>query len=429
MLVCMNNDSPFFVFDDQSITSSDFDAMLDRFRSLFTRHRRILIHSDDAVELNLALILSRNLKRELFLCHSFFSADTIRTLSTTHQIDLTLRQGWIDKSGQFIQESDSLVQENGDCLYVFTSGTTGEAKIAQHQWSTIQYSSAYVNERLSARKWMMTYSPTSYAGLQVFFSAFNSGGTIYYAPSNIELMARGMVDHRVEIVSGTPTFWRMLISAWPANLSPVRLEQVTLGGEIVDQDILDSIESFFRPNSMTHIYASTEAGTAVVVSDGIAGFPVKYLDRKRGVRLRIVDGLLQVKTPASMTRYVGGQSMVTDDGWLMTGDAVEIRQDRVYFKGRQDGMINVGGLKVMPEEVETALQAIDGIVDCRVFSKPSPILGSMVAAEVVLGDGLTLNPQFLKNELRKALAEYKIPLVFAPVPQIEATPHGKKSRR
>jgi acyl-coenzyme A synthetase/AMP-(fatty) acid ligase len=418
-----------FLIGERPISRSQFDSLIERFTPVFSRHRRILIHSDDPLEQNLALVLSRNLKRELFLCHSYFDSERVQTVSDSYQVDLLLREGWLDNAGGTIGEFDPASETSGGSLYVFTSGTTGEPKIARHEWSTIQHSAAYVDELLSHRKWMMTYSPSTYAGLQVFFSACNSGGSIYYPPSSFEQMARGMSARDVEIVSGSPTFWRLLISSWPSDVPRPKLLQATLGGEVVDQDILDNIKSFCSPRRITHIYASTEAGTAVVVSDGRAGFPVEYLDRDRKVQLRIVDDILQVKTPAPMAEYVGRKASVTDDGWLITGDVVEIRDGRVYIWGREDGMINVGGLKVLPEEVETVLQSFEEVVDCRVFAKPSPILGSLVAAEIVLADGVTFDQKTMKQKLRKMLVEYKVPRLLIPVPIIEATPHGKKNRQ
>ena len=388
-----------------------------------------MIHSSDPLYQAVALILARELKSELFLCHAFFKSAQVEKLRADHRVDLLLQNDSWEEPGQITSLADTTPADNEGCLYVFTSGTTGEPKIARHRWATIQYSSEYVSERLSGRTWIMTYSATSFAGLQVFFSAINSDGTIYYPPAEYDKMAAGMSNHGVTIISGTPTFWRMLISSWPSDVPSVKLEQATLGGEIVDQAILDSIKSFFAPTRLTHIYASTEAGTAIVVSDGRAGFPIEYLDRQEGVQLQVVDGLLQVKTPAPMSGYVDGRSISTDDGWLRTDDAVEMRDGRVYFVGRQDGMINVGGLKVLPEEVELALQSLPQVTDSRVFAKRSPILGSIVAAEIVMQNDTKLNAKEIKSKLRAILADYKVPQVFLPVSKIEATPHGKKSRR
>lgn len=424
----MSNKNGLFIIGERLISRTEFDNLLAKYKSLFEKHRRIIIHSDDPLEQNLALILCRDLDRQLFLCHSFFDRHQVQNLSEKYKIDLILKKGWAKKNENSILESNTSTENSEGAIFVFTSGTTGKAKIAQHKWSSIEHSSSYIKDHLSQSVWMMMYSSTSYAGLQVFFSAYNNCGNIYYPPPDYKQMAHGMVQNNVDVVSGTPTFWRMLINSWPYDLPHEKLKQVTIGGEIVDQDILDTIKAFFRPEKITHIYASTEAGTAIIVSDGFSGFPQNNLNKNGDIKLRVVDDILQVQTPASMTKYIEGKSLITDDGWIITGDVVELRGNRLYFKGRQDGMINVGGQKVLPEEVETALRGLDEITDCRVYSKKNPILSSIVVADIILGEDIDLDPQILKKKLREVLSDFKIPRLFIPVSKIEVSSHGKKSR-
>lgn len=418
-----------FIWDDRTVAGPEFDQILAAQRPLFSNHQRIMLRSADNLEVCIALFLARELGGELFLCHSFFDDESARELAATHKADLLLLDGWTTTK-QAIVHCDSGVSSSAEgSLHIFTSGTTGTAKIACHRWSSIQHSSGFVDDRLSGRTWLMTYSPTTYAGLQVFFSAVNNSGSIFFPPPDFGATARSLAGHGVEVISATPTYWRLLINSWPPDLPHVALEQATLGGEVIDQSILDLIDKFFQPRGLTHIYASTEAGTAIVTSDRLAGFPVEGLDRTEGVRLRIIDDKLQVKTPAPMAEYVGGKSVLTDDNWLITGDRVEVKHGRVFFVGREDGMINVGGMKVSPDEVETALHSLDEVVDCRVFAKKNPIVGSLVVAEVVTVDGVKLDVRSVKERLRHKLADYKVPQVFLSVPRIEASPHGKKVRQ
>lgn len=425
----MKNDTALFIFDDRTQTRPEFDRLRQQHEPLFSKHQRIIIRSTDPVELYVALILARDLKRELFYCHSYFEDNDVIELADKNQIDLVLFDHWLDGREGAVRTGAIAEDVAGDSLYIFTSGTTGTAKIARHKWATIAHSSAFAGDRLDHRTWLMSYSPTSYAGLQVFFSAYNNGGTIYFPPLGYDRIAHSICKYQVEVISATPTYWRLLISSWPSDLKPVRLEQATLGGEVIDQSILDQIKTFFAPHRLTHIYASTEAGTAIVTSDGKAGFPVEFLDRTEGVLLRIVDDKLQVKTPAPMAEYLGGGTVRTDDDWLLTGDSVEIRANRVFLVGREDGMINVGGMKVSPDEVETALHTLDEIVDCRVFAKKSPLVGSIVVAEVVTRDNIPPDPRSIKKRLRLLMADYKVPQMLISVSEIEATPHGKKARK
>jgi len=416
-----------FIITDKTISADDFFNIKDKYLARFETHRRIIMQAQSPLDLNAAMIAAREAGKELFVCHRHFKEDEMRQLYRKHECDLMIIK--TDKA-EIVEEDRPGIETSGrGFIYVFTSGTTGEAKIARHRWDSIEHSSAFVGDRLKNKCWMMCYSPTSYAGLQVFFSAFNNNGKIYYPPSNYEQIARGMAKNEVRVVSATPTFWRLLITSWPEDLPAVKLEQATLGGEIITQDILDAIKKRFRPERITHIYASTEAGTAIIVSDGLAGFPEKLLDTEKGVSLRIVDDLLEIKAPGAMEGYLGRESNISNEGWVMTGDMVESREGRIFFLGRADGMINVGGMKVLPEEVEGALNSLEEIRDSRVYAKRSPIIGSLVMAEVVLNPGTAFDELSIKNRLKNILADYKIPKVIVQTEEIGISEHGKKLRK
>lgn len=415
----------FYIHDDE-VHRADFAGWVEDYTARFDPHRRIIIRPDNPVRLNAAMIAARDTNKELFVCHDYFSDGDIRRLYQKHQCDMI---EIFSGDTVLLQEEEPKVKGDTGYLYVFTSGTTGEAKCARHRWNAIEYSSGFVGSRLKNKTWMQAYSPTSYAGLQVFFSAYNNGGIIYYPPDDYEKTARGMVRFNVEVLSATPTYWRLLIASWPDDLPVVRLEQATLGGEVIGQDILDAVRGRFDPGRLTHIYASTEAGTAIVVSDGLAGFPETMLTEKRETVLRIVDDTLEIKAPAAMEGYLGRDSNIDEEGWVKTGDMVEKRGDRFFFLGRSDGMINVGGLKVIPEEVEEALNNLEEIRDSHVFARKSPIVGALVMAEVVVKAGTEFDEPALKDKLKKSLAEHKIPKVIVPVEQIGISEHGKKIRR
>ncbi len=422
------NSVPSFIINDRLITREKFAAFMEVYRPLVVEHSRIVVHTDDPIFLNVLLILCRTLKKELFACHAYFKEDDVESLVSKYSADLLLTRLMSTGMERALKLKKEPIPDGEGCLYVFTSGTTGEAKIARHCWHKIALSADFVGERLKGKRWLLCYSPTSYAGLQVFFSAYQNAGTIYYPLGGYEQTAYDLSKYEIQIISATPTYWRLLMASWPSDLPRPRLVQATLGGEIVTQDILDAIRGFFKPEKLTQIYASTEAGTAIVVSDDRAGFPLDYLEDQSRVPLRIVDNVLEIKAHAGMEGYLNRESSVTSDGWVRTGDAVEIRGDRVYFLGRQDGMINVGGLKVLPEEVEAALTALEEIRDARVFAKKSPLVGAVVVAEVVMDPQIPFDEPGLKAKLKKRLPEYKIPRMIMPVEKIEISEHGKKRR-
>jgi acyl-CoA synthetase (AMP-forming)/AMP-acid ligase II len=243
-----------------------------------------------------------------------------------------------------------------------------------------------------------------------------------------ELARRDATTH----LSGTPTFFRLLLStAQPDLLAGLSLKQITLGGEPVDQPILDALRRRFPDALMTHIYASTEAGVGFSVHDGKAGFPASYLGTTGGAtQLRIVDDELQVHTRGGMRRYLDEPRESFDDAWLATGDLVRVDEDRVYFLGRRSERINVGGNKLSPAEVEQVLHGIEGIRGARVYGRPNPLTGQIVCADIVLPPGADAGEMRLRilSTCRAQLPAYKVPRILRFVERLEMTPAGKTAR-
>ncbi len=193
-----------------------------------------------------------------------------------------------------------------------------------------------------------------------------------------------LARHGVTHLSGTPSHWRRaLMSPEIGRIAP---RYVRLSGEIADQAILDNLRAAFPQASIGHAYASTEAGVGFAVNDGLAGFPASYLDGVHdGVEMKIVDGSLCLRSSGAASGYVARRAALRDDdGFVDSGDMVERRGDRFYFVGRRGGIINIGGLKVHPEEVEAVINRHPQVRMSLVRPKRSPFTGAIAIADVVL---------------------------------------------
>jgi acyl-CoA synthetase (AMP-forming)/AMP-acid ligase II len=206
---------------------------------------------------------------------------------------------------------------------------------------------------------------------------------------------------------------------------------VRLSGEIADQAILDQLHATYPGAGVTHAFATTEAGVGFEVDDRRAGFPAALIGRTDSpVELKIADGSLRIRSPRTARRYLGGAALMDGDGFVDTGDMVELSGDRYYFVGRRDGIINVGGFKVHPEEVEAVINAHPGVQMALVKSRRSPITGALVVAEVVVEPGAG-GPAFEREILdtcRRALPRHKVPAVIRFVPSLAVTGSGKIAR-
>jgi acyl-coenzyme A synthetase/AMP-(fatty) acid ligase len=318
---------------------------------------------------------------------------------------------------------------------MFTSGTSGPPKMVLHSLEgltgAIKPAAAGAPPPQETIVWGTFYDIRRYGGLQILLRALLGEGSLAItAPAEpmaafLNRLARIGVTH----LTGTPSHWRRaLMTPQSAALAPA---YVRLSGEIADQAVLDALKARFPGVPIGHAYASTEAGVGFEVNDGLAGFPAAYVGGLAEVDLRVADGVLQMRSARAASAYVGGAALAADDGFVDTGDMVELRGDRYHFVGRRGGVINVGGLKAHPEEIEAVINSHPAVRMSRVSARRSPITGAIVAAEVVLadprGDEAAAKADIL-DACRRRLAPFKVPALLRLVPSLPMTAGGKLER-
>ena len=320
---------------------------------------------------------------------------------------------------------------------LLTSGTTGRPKLAVHTLGSLTGAIKRGNPPAAPVVWATFYDIRRYGGLQIFFRAVLSGASLVIASA--EEPMTGYLDRlgpQVTHLSGTPSHWRRALMS-PA-IREILPAYVRLSGEIADQAILDNLRSFFPRARVGHAYASTEAGVAFEVNDGRAGFPASFVGiGQRDVDVKIEDGSLRLRSARTASCYAGRDTpaLLDADGFVDTGDMVELRGDRYHFVGRKGGIINVGGQKVHPEEVEAAINRHPAVWASLVRARRSPITGAIVAAEVVLKDtsiqedGMAAQTEREIIELcRQNIAPHKVPAVIRFVPSLNVSDTGKLLR-
>ena len=402
------------------------DALIARMRDEGVT--RALVRSDAPEHILRAIDACDRAGADLFVAHTNLPQDFVDEILDRFAIQLVVGDDDVVRDGVAAAAPEGRI-------HMMTSGTTGRPKVASHSLASL-----LARVRSSAKlavnregKWLLTYQPTGFAGVQVQLTAALTHGTIIAplerTPGGFHAAAR---DGGVTQISATPTFWRaFLMVADPAALP---LKQITLGGEASDQATLDRLKAAFPDARITHIYASTEAGVVYAVHDGREGFPAAWLDDPdpralHGAQLRIRDGFLQIKTANAMAGYVTeSEQPLLDDGWLSTADECAVEGDRVLMLGRKDSTINVGGSKVYPLAVETVLLGLPGVTEARVFGTPNPVTGFLVAADVVLADGEDANEARgrILAACRETLAGYQVPRILKFVDAIDVRESGKK---
>lgn len=324
---------------------------------------------------------------------------------------------------------------------LLTSGTTGTPKLVVHTLASLAGSLPRRQPAEQRAVWSTFYDIRRYGGLQIYLRAVLGGAPLVLSgpESTGDFLARAGAAG-VTHISGTPSHWRRVLMSGAA--SAIDPGYVRLSGEVADQPLLDGLRAAYPKARVAHAFASTEAGVAFDVNDGLAGFPGAFVDRGGSagvdVDLKVTDGTLRIRSPRVGTAYLGEQSarLADDEGFVDTGDFVERVADRYHFRGRRDGVINVGGMKVYPEEVEAVLNADPRVRMSLVRARRSPITGAIVVADIVLSsvDPATVAgaAEQVKSELigvcRQALAAHKVPTMLRIVPALEMTAAGKLVR-
>jgi acyl-coenzyme A synthetase/AMP-(fatty) acid ligase len=320
---------------------------------------------------------------------------------------------------------------------LLTSGTTGLPKLVVHNLASLAGAIKESNSRAGQVVWSTFYDIRRYGGLQIFLRAALTGTSLVLSDakeSTADFLARA-ASHGVTHISGTPSQWRRALMSPSARL--IQPEYVRLSGEIADQAILNNLKAFYPQARIAHAFASTEAGVVFEVNDGVAGFPTSAVEQTPDVEMRVDTGTLQIRSTRTASRYLGDHPPIlkNTEGFVDTGDLVELRDDRYYFVGRRDGVINVGGLKVHPEEIEAVINRHPEVQMSMVRTKKNPITGSLVVADVVLREtqGAERDVRALQGDIlllcRETLSAYKVPSAINFIPALTVAESGKLVRR
>lgn len=294
-------------------------------------------------------------------------------------------------------------------VWLLTSGSTGRPKQVAHTLASL----TTVGGDQPRRTWLCPYAHGAYAWWQVVTLSLAHPGqdVVFVEPDELDTWPALAREAGVTAASGTPTFWRQALYRDPDSVAALPLEQVTLGGEPVDQAILTRLTELFPRARVSWIYASSEAGASIAVHDGRAGFPAQWLGREHPDRatLSVDDGELVIASPRR------GEGI---DRVLRTGDRAEVVDGRVLITGRvASDEINVGGAKASAGAVRDVLQAHPGVAWAAVRGRRAPLVGAMVTADVVLaspaGDDDRDTPPATEAELTAwcadRLPDYAVP--------------------
>lgn len=296
-------------------------------------------------------------------------------------------------------------------LVLFSSGSTGVPKGAVHDF-----------DRLLEN---MPSKPLT--GVLLAFLLFDHiggintllrslrGGAVLVMPAerSPDAVAASIAAHAVTILPTSPSFLAMMLASGAMTRHDLSsLKVITYGTEVMPAALLKRVAAALPLVALKQTYGLSEVG--ILSSQSEANDSTWLRLGGDGFRVRVVEGMLEVKSDSGMLGYLNAPSPYTEDGWFRTFDQVEVRGDLFRILGRQSEMINVGGLKVFPQEVESALLALSLVRDCVVFGREHPLTGQCVAAEIVIADDAGMDDaaarSHIRRNLRASLDPYKVPV-------------------
>jgi acyl-CoA synthetase (AMP-forming)/AMP-acid ligase II len=336
---------------------------------------------------------------------------------------------WSMASGRSVRHPllRQLVHQGAPGLILFSSGSTGDSKASLLDFDKLL---AKFQDPRPAYRTLSFLLLDHIGGINTLFHVLCHGGTLVTADDrSTRSVCTAIETHRVQLLPTTPTFLRMLLIAEAVKQYDLSsLEIITYGTEPMPASTLAAVRDAFPTVRLKQTYGLSELG---ILSTQSRSSDSPWLKLGAGMfEHRIIDGVLWLRSRSAMLGYLNAPSPFDSDGWFNTQDLVEVDGEYVRILGRKSELINVGGLKVHPTEIENVLLQLENVKDVTVHGMPNPVTGEVVAARIT--PARPENPELFRRRIRKfcqaRLERYKTPAV---VEIVEADHHGarfKKSR-
>ncbi len=313
-------------------------------------------------------------------------------------------------------------------LVLFSSGSTGQPKGILHSFTAVLEKFRTQRPRVRAIAFLTL---DHFGGINTLFHIVSNLGTVVTVRGrSVDVICRAIQNHRVELLPTTPSFLNILVhSDAQKHFNLSSLKTISYGTEVMPQATLARLQTQFAGVKLQQTYGLSELGVLRSQSrpDGSLWFKVGG----EGFKTKVVDDVLYIKSSYAMVGYLNAPSPFDGEGWFNTQDRVEVDGDYVKILGRVTDLINVGGQKVYPAEIEEVIIGLDNIEDVAVVAEKHALLGNMIVAQVLLKSPEDVDA--LRKRVRKAcsaaLAAYKVPAKVVIAKEALYSARQKKVRR
>lgn len=322
---------------------------------------------------------------------------------------------------------DQLVDSESPGLMLFSSGSTGTPKGILHNFDKIIARFEKPGKQNVAIPLLMF---DHYGGYNTIIGLLSSGSTIVEVTNrSVDNICQVIEREKVSLLPATPSFLSLLVASNShLKYDLTSIKKITYGTEVMPESLLNKLYPIFPGVSLQQTYGLSEVGVLSSKSKSNDSTWVKV--GGNGFETKVIDGILWIKSDFSMLGYVGVSDSPKDmEGWFNTEDRVEVDGEFIKILGRDSDLINVGGQKVLPIEVEEVLLSHESVAGVRVSSEPHNLLGQIVVAEIVINGEANPSKQELKAFCRGRLSSFKIPQRIDFVDEIPLSPRLKKLKR
>ena len=293
-------------------------------------------------------------------------------------------------------------------LVLFSSGSTGKAKGIVHDAGRLL--EKFKTPR-HARRTIAFLSFDHIGGINTLLHVLSNGGTVITVANRQPATVCAAIDrHGVRVLPTSPTFLNLLLLSGALDAFVLStLETISYGTEVMSEATLARLHAKLPHVTLLQTYGLSEVG--ILRSKSASSDSLWVRLGGEGIETRIRNGMLEIRSPSAMVGYLNAPSPFSDDGWFMTGDAVEERDGFFRIHGRHSEQINVGGEKVFPAEIEDVLLQMDGLIDVAVHGEPHAILGHIVVATVHLSvdEAVPVFRKRMAEFCRSRMQPFKVP--------------------
>lgn len=425
------------VFEDRIYTYEEFIKQIKDYKNILDKHNissKVVVILGDYSFYNLALFfaiyenkniivpITSNIKK---VQDDFIKESFCQTIIKTDEKNLLIQDLKTISSHNMI---DNLREKNSSGLILFSSGSTGKPKAMVHNLDTLIDS--FKDKKEKSMNMLVFLMFDHIGGLNTVFNALCMGACLIIPKiKDAKTICELIEKYKIMVLPSSPTFLNLiLISEEYKNYDLSSLRMITYGTETMPQSLLLKLKEVFPKVKFLQTFGTSETGISTTSSKSSNSLFMKLEDING--EYKIVENELWLRSKTQVLGYLNASmDSFTSDGWFKTGDLVEVDGEYIKIIGRAKEVINVGGQKVLPAEVESIILEMEEISDCMVYGEKNAITGQTVVCDVVLNKNIENIKKRVRVFCKDRLDAYKIPTKVNVVDKTNFSDRFKKIRR